>query len=75
MAGSPWASSMFQPMNHEYKEEPCTSHVSISRLPTRYTEHLAAMRGGMARLSVRVGDPLDGSADRLLESSYKSAKD
>jgi hypothetical protein len=36
-------------------------------MPARYTEHLAAMRGGMARLWGRSNSAIDGRPDRLIE--------
>jgi integrase len=37
------------------------------KMPARYTEHLAAMRGGMARLWGRSNSAIDGRPDRLIE--------
>jgi integrase len=38
------------------------------KMPARYTEHLAAMRGGMARLWGRLNAVTDGGPERLIES-------
>jgi len=39
------------------------------KMPARYTEHLAAMRGGMARLWGRLDAPPDSGANRLINMS------